>query len=94
MERNEKRLKSVGEMLQREQEEENVGVMVVSLGQEVEDQEELKISNIEDEEEQGCNPLMLACHKGMTEVGYVLYVCVCVRERERERAFMKGDKCS
>ncbi|XP_067459232.1 mitogen-activated protein kinase kinase kinase 19 [Thunnus thynnus] len=68
MERNEKRLKSVGEMLQREQEEENVGVMVVSLGQEVEDQEELKISNIEDEEEQGCNPLMLACHKGMTEV--------------------------
>lgn len=77
MERSEKRQKSwksVGEMLQREQEEENVGVMVESLGQAAEHQEELEVSNTEDEEEQGCTPLILACHKGMTEVSYILYV--------------------
>ncbi|XP_037645055.1 uncharacterized protein map3k19 isoform X2 [Sebastes umbrosus] len=57
--RREKR--SVGEMLKREQEEENEEVLVVSLGQEAE------VSDTEDEEEQGSTPLIAACRSGMTE---------------------------
>ncbi|XP_044072030.1 uncharacterized protein map3k19 [Siniperca chuatsi] len=69
MERSEKREKrSVDEMLKREQEEENEEVLVVSLGQEVDGQEELEVSDTEDEEEEGSTPLITACRKGMTEV--------------------------
>ncbi|XP_051260812.1 uncharacterized protein map3k19 isoform X2 [Dicentrarchus labrax] len=58
--------RSVDEMLKREEEEEEENVLVESLRQEVEGQEELQVSDTEDEE--GSTPLITACHKGMTEV--------------------------
>ncbi|KAK2839547.1 hypothetical protein Q5P01_013287 [Channa striata] len=55
-------------MLKSEQEEEIVEVSAVNLEREQEAQEEPDHSDTEDEEEQGCPPLITACRKGMTEV--------------------------
>lgn len=65
-------------MLRTEKEEDNEEVLVVTLGQEVESQEEVDVCDAEDEEEQGSTPLMAACRTGMTEVS-----CLCVCEKEK-----------
>ncbi|XP_026150284.1 mitogen-activated protein kinase kinase kinase 19 isoform X2 [Mastacembelus armatus] len=67
-EKTEKKGQGVEEVLKAEQEEESGEAFVVRLGQEVEDQENLKLSDTEGEDEQGCTPLITACRKGMTEV--------------------------
>ncbi len=64
------------EMLKREQEEENEEVLGVSVGQEAEGQEELEVSDFEDEEEEGTTPLITACRNGATEVSHVFYMSV------------------
>lgn len=88
MERSEKREKvSFDEMLKREQEEENEEVLVVSFGQEVEGQEELEVSDTEDEEEEGTTPLITACRKGLTEVSSCTKY-ECVREFDMRLCFV------
>ena len=74
-ERTEERRRDVDERLRRQQEEENKYILAVSLGQEPDLEQE--VSDTEDEEVQGCSPLISACHKGMAEVSCV---CVCVCE--------------
>lgn len=51
--------------------------LVVSLGLEADSQEELEVSNTEDEEG-GCTPLIIACRKGMTEVTSLFEILPCV----------------
>lgn len=68
--------------LQKQEQDESEEVLAVSLGQEVDG---LVVSDTEDEEKQGCTPLITACRKGLTEVSHV---CVCVKETIRH-----GDVC-
>lgn len=66
---------SAEEMLRRGQEEDGEVRLVSLVGRECEGQEELQVSDTDDEEEQGSTPLISACRKGMNEVSYV-YVCL------------------
>lgn len=69
MERSEKTEKwwqAADEMLGKEQDKENVDIFVAR--REVKEEEDLEVSDIEDEEEQEHTPLITACRKGMTEV--------------------------
>ncbi|XP_069554966.1 mitogen-activated protein kinase kinase kinase 19 [Brachyistius frenatus] len=64
-----KKRESDEEMQRTELEEENKKMILVeSLGPEMESQEELEVSNAEDEEERGSTPLITACRNGMTDV--------------------------
>ncbi|XP_069388880.1 mitogen-activated protein kinase kinase kinase 19 isoform X2 [Paralichthys olivaceus] len=63
-ERTEKRWLAVDEMRKMEKQEINEDVLVLSL----EEEEGQEVSDTEDEEEQGCTPLISACSKGMVEV--------------------------
>uniref|UniRef100_A0A3Q3JTA3 Mitogen-activated protein kinase kinase kinase 19 n=2 Tax=Monopterus albus TaxID=43700 RepID=A0A3Q3JTA3_MONAL len=83
----EERWQGDDEMLTREQEEENEDDLLFSLGQDGDDKEELKVFESEDEEDQGCTPLITACHKGVTEVtqqllktGADLTLCKCSQQ--------------
>ncbi|KAG7235126.1 hypothetical protein INR49_025231, partial [Caranx melampygus] len=64
-EKTEKRWQDFDEVLRREQQDESEEVLAVRVGQEVDG---LVVSETEDEEKQGCTPLITACCKGMTEV--------------------------
>ncbi|XP_061647723.1 mitogen-activated protein kinase kinase kinase 19 isoform X2 [Phyllopteryx taeniolatus] len=54
-------------MLRTEQEVEDLRDVTVSISQEAESEDDLEVSNAEDEEEQDCNPLIKACRDGNTE---------------------------
>ncbi|KAF7660477.1 hypothetical protein LDENG_00281560 [Lucifuga dentata] len=63
------------------------GVLVLNLGREMEVQVEMVVPDTEDEEEDGCTPLITACRKGMTEVvqrllrtGADLTLCNCYQQ--------------
>lgn len=73
-EKTERRWRGVAEMLRREQEEEKEEVLGVRP--EVDSQEELEVSDTEDEGER-C--LIAACRKGMADVSYMC-VSVCGRD--------------
>ncbi|XP_061698338.1 uncharacterized protein map3k19 isoform X2 [Syngnathoides biaculeatus] len=55
-----------GTMLRREQEVEDSRVIIVSISQEAEAEDDLEVFNAEDEEERGRNPLTKACSDGNT----------------------------
>lgn len=82
MERSEKTEKRGQDInyLQRQEQDESEEVLAVSLGQQVDG---LVVSDTEDEEKQGCTPLITACRKGLTEVSHV-----CVKE-----TIQHGDVC-